>query len=43
MDVYGDGTVLDSDPAPGKFDVKMPFESYWKLCVKTPRRAMSSR
>ena len=32
----GDGTVLDSDPAPGKFDVKMPFESYWKLCVKTP-------
>jgi len=32
----GDGTVLDSDPAPGKFDVKIPFESYWKLCVTTP-------
>jgi len=32
----GDGSVYDSDPAPGKFDVKIPFESYWKLCVTTP-------
>ena len=32
----GDGTVLDSDPAPGKFDVKIPFESKLKLCVTTP-------
>lgn len=32
----GDNTVLDSDPAPGKFDVKIPFESYYKVCVTTP-------
>lgn len=32
----GDNTVLDSDPTPGKFDVKIPFESYYKICVTTP-------
>jgi hypothetical protein len=32
----GDNTVLDSDPTPGKFDVKLPFESYYKICVTTP-------
>jgi hypothetical protein len=32
----GDGSVWDTDPAPGKFDVKIPFESYLKVCVTTP-------
>jgi hypothetical protein len=32
----GDGSVHDSDPAPGKFDVKIPAESYYKVCVTTP-------
>jgi len=32
----GDGSFWDTDPAPGKFDVKIPYESYWKLCVTTP-------
>ena len=32
----GDGSFWDTDPAPGKFDVKIPFESKWKLCATTP-------
>ena len=31
----GDGTVFDGDPAGGKFDVKIPFEGYYRLCVTT--------
>jgi hypothetical protein len=31
-----DGSFWDTDPAPGKFDMKIPFESYVKICVNTP-------